>query len=357
MSTHVLITGGAGFLGSAIGEGLRKSHSSWKITAFDNLSRRGGEHNLQRFDEIGIQFVHGDIRNPEDLDGIGNFDVMIDASANPSVIVGIDSSPLQALNTNLWGTINCLEACVRTNASLLFLSTSRVYPFGLIDSANFDELDTRFAFTDMQQLQGVSSVGISEQFPLSGARSFYGAAKLASELLVTEYREFKKLKAIINRCGIIAGPGQFGKVDQGIVTYWMACHLLKKDLSYIGYGGMGKQVRDLIHVHDLVRLIDLQIQNIDLFDGKTMNVGGGLERSLSLIELTKFCQEITGNTVHIGSVEETRAADVRIYLSDNKQLESICAMKWQMEMTTKDILGDSYSWVRQNENLFKRLIL
>jgi CDP-paratose 2-epimerase len=332
------------------------SHPSWKITAFDNLSRRGAEHNLQRFDEIGIQFVHGDIRNPEDLDGISNFDVMIDASANPSVIVGIDSSPLQALNTNLMGTVNCLEACLRNKASLLFLSTSRVYPFGLIDAANFDELDTRYTFSGDQQLSGLSSVGISEQFPLSGARSFYGTAKLASEFLITEYRTFKGLKAVINRCGIIAGPGQFGKVDQGIVTYWMACHLLKKDLKYIGYGGKGKQLRDLIHIADLVRLIDVQIQDIDHFDGKTMNVGGGLGRSLSLMELTGHCQEVTGNKVNIGSVEETRAADVRIYVSDSTYLNSTAGAAWQLERTTMDILADTFDWVRENENLFKKLI-
>jgi CDP-paratose 2-epimerase len=300
--------------------------------------------------------VHGDIRNAEDLDRIGPFDILIDASANPSVTVGIDESPLQALNTNLVGTINCLELCARHKASIIFLSTSRVYPFGLIDSTQYVESDTRYKFDDQQTLVGVSKNGISEDFPLHGPKSFYGAAKLASEMLIAEYRAFKGVKSVINRCGIIAGPGQFGKVDQGIVTYWMACHLLKKDLKYIGYGGSGKQVRDIIHIDDLVRLIEFQIEEMERFDGQTMNVGGSLTNSVSLQELTTHCQEMTGNTVEIGSVAETRAADVRIYQSDCHHLESLAGTGWMMEKTTHDILSDTYSWVHQNERLFKRLV-
>lgn len=356
MSKRVLLTGGAGFVGSAIAMGLRKTHPAWEVTTIDNLSRRGAERNLQRFSEFGIQFIHGDIRNPEDLAQIEPFDVLIDASANPSVVVGIQESPLQALNSNLVGTINCLELCAKHKASIIFLSTSRVYPFKLVDSANYIENDSRFTFDRKQSIKGVSDTGVSEQFPLTGAPSFYGAAKLASEMLIAEYHEFKGIKSVINRCGIIAGPGQFGKVDQGIATYWMACHILKKDLNYIGYGGYGKQLRDMIHVDDLVRLVDQQINNIDRFDGHTLNVGGGLANSISLLELTTRCQEITGNNVPIGSIPDTRVADVRIYLSDCNHLESICGSSWKVEKLVDDILSDTYRWVRENETLFKRLI-
>jgi len=356
MSMRVLITGGAGFVGSALAKGLSITHPTWDVFTIDNLSRRGTEYNVAHFNDLGIQFIHCDIRNPEDLAQIHEFDILIDASANPSVVVGIQESPIQALNSNLVGTINCLELCSRHKASIIYLSTSRVYPFGLLDSTLYGEIDTRYTFSPNQSLPGVSEMGVKEKFPLSGARSFYGAAKLASELLIEEYRAFKGVKSVINRCGIIAGPGQFGKVDQGIVTYWMACHLLKKDLSYIGYEGKGKQLRDLLHIDDLVRLVDLQIREIDTYDGKTLNVGGGLERSSSLLELTRHCQEITGNTVKIGSVAETRAADVRIYVSDCTHLLSITDQAWQIEKSTMDILTDTYDWVRHNETLFKRLI-
>ena len=115
------------------------------------------------------------------------------------------------------------------------------------------------------------------------------------------------MPAVIDRCGVIAGPWQMGKVDQGVFTHWMLAHHFGNPLSYIGFGGEGKQVRDLLHVEDLVDLVERQLLDPEAWDGRTVNVGGGRECSLSLRETTAICRELTGNEVPIEPVAETRA--------------------------------------------------
>lgn len=295
MSRKVLITGGAGFVGSALGLGLAERYPDWKITALDNLKRRGSELNLPRLKQVGIEFIHGDVRNKEDLDPVAlQPDIILECSAEPSVLAGY-TSPGYVLQTNLVGTINCLELARQTHADFIFLSTSRVYPIAHLSALKFTETETRFQLLDDQSLGGVSSQGISEEFPLDGARSLYGATKLASELLIAEYADAYGIITLINRCGVLTGPWQMGKVDQGVFALWMAFHYFQKSLKYIGYGGTGKQVRDFLHIADLLDLIDLQIHNFDKLKGQTFNVGGGAENTLSLYETTQLCQKITGH--------------------------------------------------------------
>jgi CDP-paratose 2-epimerase len=171
--------------------------------------------------------------------------------------------------------------------------------------------------------------------------------KLASELMITEYAAAYGMRCIINRCGVIAGPWQMGKTDQGVVTYWMAAHYFRRQLSYIGFGGRGKQVRDLLHVDDLASLIAEQIPNLDRYSGKLFNVGGGLGGSVSLRELTYLCQRITGNTIPIGTCPETRPADVPIYITDHRRLTEFSG--WRPSQTPEGILGDIHQWLRENE--------
>lgn len=189
-------------------------------------------------------------------------------------------------------------------------------------------------------------MGISEEFPLEGSRTLYGTTKLAAELLIAEYHEMYNLRTVINRCGIIAGPWQMGVADQGIFTYWILSHLLNRPLRYIGYGGLGKQVRDILHVQDLVKLVERQLLLPDHWNGHTFNVGGG-HNSLSLLEATNFCKE-TGYEVPIEAINETRSGDVRIYLSDCARLFSHTA--WRPKYTGKMILEDIYDWCCENLN-------
>ncbi len=343
----ILITGGAGFVGSSLAISIKSNYPDYQVYALDNLKRRGSELNLSRLKNAGVEFVHGDIRNKEDFDGLPSVDQVIEASAEPSVLAGLDGTPDYLINTNLVGTINCLNYALKHKAGFIFLSTSRVYPIKTIEGLNFTEESTRFGLSDTQPVTGVSAQGISEEFPLSGARSLYGTTKLASELIIQEYNEFYGLKTVINRCGVITGPWQMGKVDQGVMVLWVARHYFQQQLGYFGYGGTGKQTRDMLHSSDLYRLVDWQLHNIDKVNGEILNAGGGREISASLQELTKICQEVTGHTIPIQVVPENRTADIRLYVTDNAKVTRLTG--WKPEIGIRQIVEDIAAWLKENE--------
>jgi CDP-paratose 2-epimerase len=247
----ILVTGGAGFVGSNLALKLKQRYPELQVATLDNLKRRGSELNISRLQQAGVKFIHGDIRNREDLPQFG-IDLILECSAEPSVLAGYDNSLSYLLNTNLVGTLNCLELARKQQAGFIFLSTSRVYSIEALNSMCYSEAETRFVLSDEQPYPGASAFGVAENFCLQGARSLYGATKLASELFVEEYVSAFSLKAIVNRCGVITGPWQMGKVDQGVFALWMARHYFRGERSYIGYGGTGKQVRDFLHIDDFL---------------------------------------------------------------------------------------------------------
>ena len=351
---HVCITGGAGFVGSNLAILLKQAHPDLCITVLDNLVRRGSELALRRLGASGIQFVHGDIRNPEDLAALPDFDLLIDCSAEPSVQAGVGESPMYVLNTNLSGTINCLEAARLRTAAFLFLSTSRVYPIKTLNQAQYTEEATRFSWTAQQTLPGISDQGVSEEFPLEGPRSFYGASKLACELLIQEFVYNYNMPALINRCGVLAGPWQMAKADQGIVTLWLARHYFKNPLKYIGFGGTGKQVRDFLHIEDLFHLVELQLDQMDTWDGRIYNVGGGLPVSTSLCELTEKCQALTGNTIPITPEPATSDVDVRVFITDAGKVSN--DYQWKPERDVNKTLADIHQWLVENEALLQPVL-
>jgi CDP-paratose 2-epimerase len=351
----VLITGGAGFVGGSLAASFKGRHPAAHVVAFDNLRRRGSELNLARFRDLGIEFVHGDTRSPEDLGALGgNFDVLVEASAEPSVHAGLAGSPAYVVNTNLVGTLNCLEFARARAGSFVFLSTSRVYSIGPLREIAIEEWPTRFEIAEAQRQPGVSLRGIAEEFPTHLPRSLYGATKLASELLIQEYVETYGLKAVIDRCGVIAGPGQFGRVDQGVFTLWVARHLFGRPLTYTGFGGTGKQVRDLLHPLDLYSLIERQLELIERACGRVFNVGGGRAGSTSLRELTAVCEEVTGRSVPIASDGETSPVDVPLYVGDCARAQA--AFGWKPERSVRDIVDDIASWIRANEGALKPVL-
>jgi CDP-paratose 2-epimerase len=351
----ILITGGAGFVGSNLALLLKEKYADYSIICFDNLKRRGSELNLNKLREKGIEFIHGDIRDKSDFDQIQvPVHFVIDAAAEPSVLAGLDGNTDYLIGTNLNGTINALNFSLKHKAGFIFLSTSRVYPIKAIEQIAVEETDTRFEIAAAQKQPGITTSGIAETFPLTGARSLYGATKLASEMMVEEYHEMFGLRTVINRCGVITGPYQMGKVDQGVVVLWMAKHFWKKNLSYVGYGGMGKQVRDMIHIKDLFNVIDRQIHQIELFNGQIFNVGGSRKISASLQELTKMCEHISGNKISIQSVSETRKADIRLYITDNDKINRLTG--WTPEITVHEILEDIFLWIKNNEQQLKPIL-
>ncbi|MGB8509063.1 MAG: NAD-dependent epimerase/dehydratase family protein [Pyrinomonadaceae bacterium] len=356
-SMNVLITGGAGFVGSNLALSFREQNPGARVVAFDNLRRRGAELNLPVFKERGIEFVHGDIRNPHDLEDLaGNFDILIEASAEPSVLAGINSSPAYLLQTNLLGTLNCLEWARRRAPDLVFLSTSRVYSIAPLKAINLREAPTRFEIAREEEAScGVSASGINEEFPTHLPRSLYGASKLASEMLIQEYVATYGMRAVINRCGVIAGPGQFGKVDQGVFTLWVANHFFNKPLKYTGFGGEGKQVRDLLHPADLFRLITKQLDTLDTCSGEVFNVGGGHQISTSLRELTGLCREVVGNRVPIVEEQETASVDIPLYISDYAKAARV--FDWRPAHDVTAIVRDIHRWLRLNETQLKPIFV
>ena len=350
----LLITGGAGFVGSYLALALKRARPTARVIAFDNLKRRGSELALTRLAAGGVEFVHGDVRNPSDLHTFGHIDIVIDCAAEPSVHAGYGGSPAYVTETNLVGTLNALELARRDRAAVIFLSTSRVYPMAPLRQLPLVEGATRLEWQRDAVYQGASAAGIDEQFPMSGPRSLYGASKFAAELLIAEYSQMYEIPAVINRCGVLAGSWQMGKVDQGFVSLWVARHFFGGRLSYIGYGGSGKQVRDILHVDDLYRLVASQIDAPERFTGKTYNVGGGAARSVSLLELTGLCQAVTGRAIPIVSDPDTRAADVPWYISDCRALHAETG--WAPEKSAVDIVRDVYDWIRRHESTLKPVL-
>ena len=343
----ILVTGGAGFVGSNLAMAFKAAYPAQEIIVLDNLKRRGSEFNVPRLAEAGIAFVHGDIRNPEDLAFDRKVDLVIECSAEPSVLAGFGGSPEYLVNTNLTGAINCMEVCRRHKADMVFLSTSRVYPYEPLNAVPTREDESRFAWDAAAGPAGWSPRGVAEDFSVYGAKSMYGATKLCCELILEEYRSMYGVRAVVNRCGVIAGPWQFGKVDQGVFSLWMQAHYFKRRLKYIGFGGLGKQVRDLMHVDDVFDLLELQLADWDRADGRIFNVGGGPEVSLSLLETTRLCQEITGNRIPVDADPVNRPADLVIYLTDHAKVTA--EFGWKPKRDARKVLVDLFEWVRSRE--------
>jgi len=298
--------------------------------------------------------MHGDIRCPEDLSSITSCDLIVECAAEPSVLAGRDGDPGYVLNTNLMGTIQCLEVARKTGAAMIFLSTSRIYPVKPLCDIKLDETETRFSPSAKQSLSGVSDRGISESFPLEGARTLYGATKLCSEHLIQEYIDTYGLKAVINRCGVLSGPWQMGKVDQGVVVLWAAKHIYGGELSYIGFGGTGKQVRDVLHIQDLIDLLLIQVKQLGDLSGEIFNVGGGVEVSVSLRELTALCQEVTGENIQVLQSSESRQGDIPLYITDNTKVTE--RLGWKPKRSMKECLSEITEWIRDNKELLRPIL-
>jgi CDP-paratose 2-epimerase len=351
---RVLVTGGCGFVGASVSLALAARNPDWELVAFDNLRRRGSELNLPRLREAGVDFVHGDVRDPRDLLGLPRIDALVECSAEPAVLAGYES-PDYVVSTNLSGAYHCLELARRDDALFVFLSTSRVYPTDTLRGLNLVETETRFELAPVQTVPGASPAGISEAFPLEGARTLYGATKLAGELLAVEYADAFGLRTVVDRCGVIAGPWQMGKVDQGVFTHWVLSHYFGRPLSYIGYGATGKQVRDFLHVDDLVDLIEEQLLRPENWNGFKGNVGGGSDCSLSLLEATNICRELTGNEVRIEPIDEARPGDVPLYISDCGRLFE--RTQWRPRHSPQEVLEEIAAWVEEHHRNLEAALL
>jgi CDP-paratose 2-epimerase len=327
----ILITGGCGFVGAAIGRHLMAALGGAEITAFDSLRRRGSETNLTDLARHGIRVVHGDMRIAADVDALGSFDWVIDAAAEPSVLAGTSAGGhtgrRQLIDHNLLGTVNLLEAAARWEAGVVLLSTSRVYSIPALVTLPLTEQagrgGPRFVIDPGGDLpSGVAAAGIDESFSTASPVSLYGATKLASETLAFEYAHAVGTPLVINRCGVLAGAGQFGRADQGIFSWWIHRWRSGRPLAYIGFGGRGLQVRDCLHADDLAQLVSLQMQTTGGTGPESrptpLHVSGGGANSMSLAELSAWCGERFGPREVKGNAEP-RPFDVPWLVLDHAQ--------------------------------------
>jgi len=288
---RIVVTGICGFVGSAIARGLADRFAGAQIAGVDNFSRPGSETNRPRLRAAGIAAMHGDIRCASDLDALGDADWVIDAAALPSVLAGVDgrTNSRQLVEHNLAGTINVLEFCKARGAGLVMLSTSRVYSIASLNALPLVVRDGAFA-PDVGRVWplGSSPAGVAEGFSTTPPISLYGATKMASEVMATEYGAAFGLPVAIDRCGVLAGAGQFGTPEQGVFSYWLRAWALGRPLAYLGFDGSGHQVRDALHPRDLVDLVERQMGAGSGASG-TWTVGGGIVNARSLAQVSAWC--------------------------------------------------------------------
>ena len=335
----ILITGGSGFVGSNIAIYLKKNFKKSKISSLDNLMRRGSLINKNRLKKYNIKNYNINIEKFDKIKSLPKFDIIIDCCAEPAIEAS-RKNPDRVFKTNLVGTFNILKKCVKDNSHIIFLSSSRVYSINKL----------RKFTKNLNLLKPLKiSKKVDEKFETSSASSLYGFTKLASEKLIKEIFFTTNLKYIINRFGVIAGPWQFGKQDQGFVPLWVAKHLFKKRLSYIGFGGHGHQVRDIIHIEDVCKIILLQIKKLKKINNDTFNIGGGSKNSISLKNLTSKCEKITNNKIKIKKISRTSIFDIPYFVTDNSKIQKI--YKWKPSKNIEAILKDIYNWLTENKNI------
>ena len=336
----ILITGGCGFVGTNIAIFL--SNKKYKISTLDNLSRKGSRYNLNLLKKYNIKNYNLNVVNYNKLKKLPKYNLIIDCCAEAAVEVSkkkIDS----VVNTNLIGTINILKKAKKDNSKIIFLSSSRVYPIEKMNKiVNKKIIKKNIKINKM----------MNENDSIIGPKSIYGLTKLSSEMFIEEFAYAFGIKYLINRCGVISGPLQFGKQDQGFVSLWIWKHINKKNLTYIGYGGLGNQIRDVLHINDLCRLIDIQIIKFNKIYNRLFTVGGSKKSYTSLRKLTKICENVTKNKVKFIRVSKTSIYDIPYFVTDNKSVSR--TYRWKPKKSINDIVNDTFIWLSNNKNNLKK---
>ena len=341
----VLITGICGFVGSSLAKYFAESKEDVEVLGFDNFSRSGSYLNKPILESHGCKIFFADMRAVSDMDQLPAVDWIIDAAANPSVRAGLDgkASSRQLIEHNLLATANLLEYARIHKSGLIMLSTSRVYSIKALREIELEVNQDRFVLRDSTTAlaaisdKGLSDKGIAEGFSTSPPISLYGASKLCSEILALEYAANFEFPVWINRCGVLAGAGQFGRADQGIISFWINSRCRKQALKYTGFGGAGQQVRDCLHPRDLFNLILLQMNAVANEAPPVVNVSGGKINSVSLLELNNWCDERFGVGL-VASDKETHSLDAPWLVLDSSLAET--HWHWRAEMPLAKIFEE-----------------
>jgi CDP-paratose 2-epimerase len=338
----ILITGGCGFVGANIC--LDLNQSGFKTYSLDSLVRKGSLSNYQLLKKNGIKNFKFDIFNYKKISKLPKFDLVIDCCAEAAVEASKTHLD-KVINTNLIGTFNILKKVKKDNSKIIFLSSSRVNSISGIKKI-FKKKVIKSKINIRKK--------VDENFDVSKPKSIYGFTKLASEMLIEEFSYAFGIKFIINRCGVLSGPLQFGKQDQGFVSLWIWHHILRKKLKYIGFGGYGYQIRDVLHVKDLVNLIKMQIKNFNYINNKIFTVGGSTKSFTSLKQLTKICEKVTGNKIKFSKIPKTSIYDIPYFITNNLKVTKTYG--WQPKKDINNIVSDIYEWMSLNKIKLKKFL-
>jgi CDP-paratose 2-epimerase len=335
---RILVTGVCGFVGSVLAESLLERIEGIHLVGVDNLIRPGAETNRTRLQRLGIEFTHGDLRSASDIASLPACDWVIDAAADPSVLAGLSGagSSRRLFEHNLAAFANVLEYCREHHSGLLLLSSSRVYSISALSAIPLRVDAQAFAVDTGATLPfGLTIEGIGLDFSTAAPVSLYGATKLASEIMALEYSAAFGFPVWITRCGVLTGAGQFGTPSQGIFAYWVNAHLRRRPIRYIGFNGTGYQTRDALHPRDLAALLVAQMRATHLGGPRVYTAGGGLANTMSLAQLTSWCDDRFGH--HTPAVDlEPRNYDVPWVVMDNTQAAN--DFGWRIEMSLPTIL-------------------
>ena len=336
-----LITGGAGFIGSNLCDALLADGE--KVTIFDNLSRPGSRHNLAWLRHTrgeNLAFLERDIRDADAIvTAVRDIDVVVHLASQVAVTTSV-MAPREDFEINALGTFNVLEA-VRTAArppALLYASTNKVY--GGMEDVALIEGPERYRYRDME--------GISETQPLD-FHSPYGCSKGAGDQYVRDYARIYDLRTVVLRQSCIYGPRQFGIEDQGWLAHFIIAAQLGRNISIYGDG---RQVRDMLHVTDLVRAYRAAIARVDEVRGEVFNVGGGPANALSIwSEVGPELERLAGHPIPV-QYADARPGDQRVCVMDIGKAEA--KLGWRPEIPVRDGIAMLWHWVEEHRALFEQ---
>ncbi|MGC9069266.1 MAG: GDP-mannose 4,6-dehydratase [Thermoprotei archaeon] len=345
---RILVTGGAGFIGSHVAEYYARNDN--EVIIFDNLLRNEilgkkiGDpfYNWNYLKQYkNIKLIKGDIRNFDEVKAISNnVNAIIHTAAQVAVTTSI-TDPRTDFEINALGTFNILEAARLNDASLVFISTNKVYGEN-VNKIPLIERDTRYEFADPNYKSG-----IPETFPIDLTQhSPYGCSKLAADIYVQDYAHTYGLKTGILRLSCCYGERQFGVEDQGFLAHFVISTVLDKKITIYG---TGKQVRDVLHVEDLVKAIDLILKKAKASPGDVYNIGGGANNAISLLEVIKYIERISGKKIQL-EFDKWRKADQKVYISDIRKAEE--KLGWRPKISWEEGIARLYNWVSNHRQLF-----
>lgn len=339
----LLITGGCGFLGSNLAAHAIKS--GYDLVVFDNLYRAGSLENLTWLHSQGkFRFVHGDIRNSNDvLRIVRDFkpDTIFHLAGQVAMTTSI-ANPRMDFEVNAMGTHNLLEAAreYAPEAAIVYSSTNKVY--GDLEQYHYTETETRYVCTEKPN-------GFDEDSPLS-FHSPYGCSKGAADQYMLDYARIFGLNTVVFRHSSMYGGRQFSTYDQGWVGWFCQQAVeAKRGISKTPFtiSGNGKQVRDVLHAEDMIRLYFAAIDYIKTARGQVFNVGGGMSNSLSLLELFSLLEETVGVKLHYTKLPP-RESDQRVFVADLHKAE--IQLDWKPVVSTRNGISLMVRWVEDRFN-------